>query len=355
MLQRELTSTGARGILLLLVLGVFLTVVSQAPALAQREEAFRGFYRANVFFGSVEVTSVMFLGADRTMRVWTAVSGISQPFVQNGRWAVQNNVLTVNLTRADGQTINVTQTFRLQGRQLVPVRPTTTATYTQINENNLAGLVTGTVTYRERRALTPGAVVIVRLIETNGVTRTIAEQRITNPGQVPVPFVLQFDPALINANRQYYLQAQILEDNRVIFTNQQPVYVITRGRDAFDVEVVVGAGGTGTAAVSGTIVLPTQRTLPANSSVRVLLVDITRPNAPAVIIGEQTITQPRQSPFPFSITYDPNRITAQGTYIIIARVIEGGRVTYYNTRSYAVITQGRPTTNVTVLVDPVEL
>ena len=87
------------------------------------------------------------------------------------------------------------------------------------------GLVSGTVTYRQRIALSPTAVVEVKLLDVSradGQAITIAEQRIQPEGrQVPIAFELRYDPSRIQQRRRYIIQARILEDGRLRFTSTE--------------------------------------------------------------------------------------------------------------------------------------
>jgi putative lipoprotein len=70
----------------------------------------------------------------------------------------------------------------------------------------------GTVSYRERIALPPSAVVEVKLVEVSRAdapATTIAETSITPAGQVPVQYRLEFDDTEINPGRTYALQARV--------------------------------------------------------------------------------------------------------------------------------------------------
>ena len=104
------------------------------------------------------------------------------------------------------------------------------------------GLVSGTVTYRQRIALSPTAVVEVKLLDVSradGQAITIAEQRIQPEGrQVPIAFELRYDPSRIQQRRQYVIQARILEDGRVRFLSSDAYPVITGGNPS-TVEVIV--------------------------------------------------------------------------------------------------------------------
>ena len=90
--------------------------------------------------------------------------------------------------------------------------------------------IQGTVAYRERMALPPDAQVKVSLVDVSKADApsvTIAESIITPKGQVPVPYVLEYDPAKLESGHSYALQARITsgEDLLFITTTHNP-YVI---------------------------------------------------------------------------------------------------------------------------------
>jgi uncharacterized lipoprotein YbaY len=93
--------------------------------------------------------------------------------------------------------------------------------------------VTGTVTYLQRIALPPGAVVEVKLLDvsrSDAPALTIAEQVIRPAGrQVPVAFELRYDPRRIEERRRYVVQARILVGGRVRYTSTEAYPVITGG------------------------------------------------------------------------------------------------------------------------------
>ena len=93
--------------------------------------------------------------------------------------------------------------------------------------------VTGTVTHSERVELTPGATLIVRIRDTSyadGPAELIAEQVITDPGQVPIKFEVPYDRDDINSRNTYSVSARIEEsDGRLAFINDTAYDVITRG------------------------------------------------------------------------------------------------------------------------------
>lgn len=105
--------------------------------------------------------------------------------------------------------------------------------------------------------------------------------------------------------------------------------------------------------VSGTVAYLARIALPPQAVVEVQLVDVSRADAPAIVIDSVTFeTGGRQVPFPFELTYDPQQIDERFTYAVQARITIDGELRFISTRSYQVITQGNPNT-VEVIVDPV--
>lgn len=92
--------------------------------------------------------------------------------------------------------------------------------------------VTGTVTYRERIALTPEAELIVQVRDTSLLdvaSKLIAEQVIPDPGQVPIKFEVEYDPDVIDPRNTYSVSARIVESgDRLAFINDTAHDVITR-------------------------------------------------------------------------------------------------------------------------------
>lgn len=93
--------------------------------------------------------------------------------------------------------------------------------------------VTGTVTYRERMALPAGAVVRVTLLDVSMIDmppRVVAKQELRPDGQVPVPFVLPFEPREIEKDHRYGLRATI-EDakGRPLWISAAAEPVLTQG------------------------------------------------------------------------------------------------------------------------------
>ncbi len=93
--------------------------------------------------------------------------------------------------------------------------------------------VTGSVTYRERIALSPGATLIVQLrdVSLQDVSSVlIAEQVIPSPGQVPIAFEVEYNRDDLVPRNTYSINARIIEsDGRLAFINDTAYEVVTRG------------------------------------------------------------------------------------------------------------------------------
>ncbi|MBZ9761166.1 YbaY family lipoprotein [Mesorhizobium sp. CA8] len=80
--------------------------------------------------------------------------------------------------------------------------------------------IAGEVTYRERIALPPDAVLVVELADVSlaDAPTVIARRRIAPTGQVPIKFDIGFDPKAVQKGRTYALQARITVGERLMFT-----------------------------------------------------------------------------------------------------------------------------------------
>ena len=112
---------------------------------------------------------------------------------------------------------------------VVPTKPVMTA-------------LTGTITYRQKIALTPAARVKVFLQETSRSATPatyLDEVEIARPGQVPIPFTVHYDPAAVQPDHVYTLLVKIYEGDRTRFLNTSRYRVLTDGACVDRCEVVV--------------------------------------------------------------------------------------------------------------------
>jgi uncharacterized lipoprotein YbaY len=106
-----------------------------------------------------------------------------------------------------------------------------------------AGSLRGAVTYRERIALPPDAVVSVQLQDlskTGAPTTILAHQVIAAAGkQAPFVFDLIYDPGVVKQDGVYGVVAKITVGGQVRWTNTTHARVLTAGAPSDGVEVVV--------------------------------------------------------------------------------------------------------------------
>ena len=95
--------------------------------------------------------------------------------------------------------------------------------------------------------------------------------------------------------------------------------------------------------VTGTVTYLQRIALPPNAVIQVQLADVSRADAPANVIAEQTINLgQRQVPVPFSLSVDPAKIDSKHTYSVSARITVGGELRFISDQSYPVLTNGKP-------------
>ena len=97
------------------------------------------------------------------------------------------------------------------------------------------------------------------------------------------------------------------------------------------------------AAVTGTITYRERVALRTDAVAVIQLQDVSRADAPGLVIGEQRIDAPGQVPIRFQIRYDPARIDPDRTYAVSARIFQGDRLLFISDAAYRVITGGNPT------------
>jgi len=105
-----------------------------------------------------------------------------------------------------------------------------------------AASLAGTVTYRQRIALTPEAEVQVELRDVSRQdveAPLIAKRIIARPGQVPIAFTLDYDPSLIAPGHAYAVSARITDRGQLQFLTDTRVTVLSGAGATAPVEIVV--------------------------------------------------------------------------------------------------------------------
>jgi putative lipoprotein len=105
--------------------------------------------------------------------------------------------------------------------------------------------VSGTVTYRERIAMPPGAVLEVSLEDVSRMdvpATIVGKVTIENPGNVPIAFASPYDPADIDERGSYAVRARILVEGRPRWVSDTANPVLTQGNDE-SVDILLRAAG----------------------------------------------------------------------------------------------------------------
>lgn len=146
-----------------------------------------------------------------------------------------------------GQQLADTTSYALEGDTLIltlsdggtmTLAPATAGAATAEAEATGTAVLTGTVTYLQRIALLPGAVVDVQMQDGSGAV--VATWQMTTAGEnVPLPFALAYDPAQIDETETYTLAATITVDGQARWRNAEPVAVLTNGAPTNSVEIIV--------------------------------------------------------------------------------------------------------------------
>lgn len=109
---------------------------------------------------------------------------------------------------------------------------TEAAKNTAASTMSIPAVITGTLSYRERIALTPGSEAFVQLLDAATAdvpTKVVAEQRIAITGQIPIEFRLDYDAVQIDPKHTYTVSARITNEGKLLFQTDTANYVITRG------------------------------------------------------------------------------------------------------------------------------
>ena len=122
-----------------------------------------------------------------------------------------------------------------------PTAPPRTAPPAEAPMPAPTAFLNGTVTFRQRMALTPEAEVQVELQEVGASDADavlIAKQVIATPGQVPIPFSLEYDPTKVMPGRRYAVSARIVDRGQLLFVTETRVPITTWGATG-PLEIVV--------------------------------------------------------------------------------------------------------------------
>jgi putative lipoprotein len=100
------------------------------------------------------------------------------------------------------------------------------------SELQISSSVKGSLVYRERIALPPGAIARVALLDVSKAdvpAEVLAETSIRGPFQVPIEFEIAYDASRIDPVHRYAIRAQIFANESLLFSTTENHPVITHG------------------------------------------------------------------------------------------------------------------------------
>lgn len=107
------------------------------------------------------------------------------------------------------------------------------------------------------------------------------------------------------------------------------------------------------ATLEGTVWYRQRSALPEDAVVEVSLLDVSRADAPAVVLAQTQIVPTTQVPIAFTLHYDAGQIQPGHSYALQAKILLGDTLLFISTEHYGVLTRDAPSSGVQVRVDPV--
>jgi putative lipoprotein len=96
-----------------------------------------------------------------------------------------------------------------------------------------------------------------------------------------------------------------------------------------------------TGTVRGTATYRERMALPPGAVLEAALVDVSRADAQAQVIGQTRVEHPRNPPIRFAIPYDPSRIDPRRRYAVRARILVDEKPFFITDQNYPVLTGGK--------------
>lgn len=88
--------------------------------------------------------------------------------------------------------------------------------------------------------------------------------------------------------------------------------------------------------IFGTVNYRARIALPPDAVLTLRLLDVTRTDAPAVVLVEKSLSGPGQPPIPFELPYPPEAIRADRRTVLEARIEVAGRPRFYSATAHPV-------------------
>ena len=95
--------------------------------------------------------------------------------------------------------------------------------------------------------------------------------------------------------------------------------------------------------IQGTAAYRERMAMPAGAVFEATLEDVSRADAPALVIASTRLASPGNPPIKFSLDYEPGKIVADNRYVVRARITQDGKLLFTSDTATPVITRGSPT------------
>ncbi|MGV8917518.1 MAG: YbaY family lipoprotein [Pseudomonas sp.] len=110
----------------------------------------------------------------------------------------------------------------------------------------------------------------------------------------------------------------------------------------------------GQASLDGEVFYLQRMALPPTATLSVALHDVSKADAPVLVLARQSGPIDGQVPLPFHLDYDPNKVQAGHRYVVSARIELDGKLLFISTRHHAVQLDGQDEQPLRIRVDSVQ-
>ncbi len=228
----------------------------------------------------------------------------------------------------DGNPTKVNLNLVAIKKQTITPQPVTNPPNTLV----LDTFIKGTINYDDDTPLPKDAKLTVqlrRISPQDASSILIAEQIITNPGQAPIKFRIDYDPSGITKANNYAVSAIIYDANDQPLFNHSAAYNPSEANQPDGIALDLSATKEETVPpvaepgffVTGVINYDNQINLPQGTEALIKFEKINKePFAANIPIARETIVNPSQSPLQFKIAYDPADVSDNDLYLVLVRV-----------------------------------
>jgi uncharacterized lipoprotein YbaY len=213
--------------------------------------------------------------------------------------------------------------------------------------------IAGVIRYGPWMALPPGTVLYIELRTIGRPERTVHRQIVRAPGRPPLKFDMDLGPDEVGEDQDYLVVARIEGDGRTLYEMPEGRRIsMQKVPESLELDlrpVEPAAPAVAAGPITGTVSWPRRREMPDGAILQVELWDAAHVQDRRGRLVQHELTHLGRPPVAFKLAYDRRRIDPAADYVVLARIVVGGRVVLRTGDTYGVITKGRPTTAKIVL------